>query len=120
MPLDLRPHKYHIDKASGTAVMERVNPYIRLKIKTWIAGEGPEQPGHWLDEAPLFIQGGKIYGETGPAIPIKDVPEWFWKEAKKIAPVRLKEFGIEIPENPSNAQNLRTSKKYRKEETAEG
>jgi len=59
---------------------------------------------------------------TVPSEPEEESDSWtrvkdgFWKEAKKIAPVRLKEFGIEIPENPSNAQNLRTSKKYVKEE----
>lgn len=38
---------------------------------------------------PLFIQNGKVYAEGGEEI--KDLPQWFQDEVKKVPPAQLKE-----------------------------
>ena len=76
--------------------MQGINPYVRLRV---------------ADEAPLFAQKGKVYSETGPAIPMDEVPEWCWEAYGAIPATRRKVFGLELPSESSNAKNLRTSKK---------
>lgn len=54
-------------------------PYVRIK-----AG-GNESP-------PVYLQEGKIYYEDGTEV--KDLPEWFEDEFKKVSPAMLKNVGM--------------------------
>lgn len=53
-------------------------PALRLSVK---------------DQPPIFIQGGKTYGDGGDPIARKDLPEWFHEEIKKASPKALAECG---------------------------
>lgn len=81
MGLTLRVHDYRVMPGTNQARLLSMKPYINVK-----AGNGP----------PIFIQGGKLWAEGGEEI--KNPPEWFWDEIKKIDPERLKAIGFSLPE----------------------
>lgn len=82
MPLDLRQvQKYERIKGTMQVALTGVNPYVRLK-------SGRDVP-------PLFIQGGKVYSEGGPEIPLDELPEWFWTELDKMTPRAKAECGAD-------------------------
>lgn len=60
-------------------VIGKSTPYVRIK-------------GGGLDSPPVFLQEGKIYYEDGTEV--KDLPEWFADEFKKVSPAMLKNVGM--------------------------
>src|SRR5262245_46802774 len=61
----------------------RTNFYLRLR------GEDAE--------APLFLQGGGVYGESGAEIPEDERPAWLAVEMAKCTPEALRAVGFEPP-----------------------
>ena len=79
--LSLKPHEYRKQPDSSSAVLTRLNPYIRLR-----------QLGG--DEPPIFIQGGLFFYEGGQEIPKAKLPAWVLEELKKLTPKARKEVGL--------------------------
>src|SRR5690348_11612809 len=74
------------ERVKGTmqVKMKAPNPYVRLK--------------HGRDEPPLYVQQGVVYDEGGTEI--KDLPEWFDEELRKVSPSALMEIGWRSHETP--------------------
>lgn len=49
-------------------------------------------------EPSIWIQDGGIYYESGELV--KEVPAWFWEDARKITPERRRQLGLRLPEEP--------------------
>jgi hypothetical protein len=80
MPLSLKVH--HHEKLPGTqeSRLVKVTPYVRIT-----------RDGH----PPLYVQGGKVFGEGGPEV--ETLPEWFDAEMAKISPKVREEVGWRGP-----------------------
>lgn len=83
MPLNLQVHRYARMPGTNETRLVSSNPYLRLNA-------GP------LESPPLFVQQGRVYSEGGELI--KDLPEWFWEEARKCSPEARREVGLVLPE----------------------
>ena len=84
MPLELsKVHTMRRDERTGQMVLVRENPYIRFVAK---------------DHYPLLIQNGAIYTDGGDKVPYKEVPSWFWKEARKVDLAKRQKVGLILPE----------------------
>lgn len=76
MPLSLKVH--HHERVPGTqeSRLTRLTPYLRLSHK---------------EDPPVYIQGGAVYSEGGPAL--ETLPDWFHAELAKLSPAALQEVG---------------------------
>ena len=72
-------HDYQVVKGTGEVRLMKENIYVRLK-------EG-------LDNPPLFVQNGIVYGEGGDQI--SEVPSWFWVQAQRVGEVVAKQSGLD-------------------------
>lgn len=80
--LDLgQVHYYERVKGTTRSQLAKINPVVRIK--------GEKQ------SPPLFIQHGKIWTEAGDEV--KEPPEWFWNEARKMGSEALNECGLKLP-----------------------
>jgi hypothetical protein len=71
-----------IRPGSSQPEVVRENHYIRLN------GEG--------SDAPLFIQGGQVWGAGGDHVPMDELPPWFFEEVAKCTPQALAVVGWPI------------------------
>lgn len=76
--LNLKPHVAK-PNGMGQMVLIRSQPYARLKV-----GEDP----------PVFIQGGKYYGEGGPMLEDDELPPWLDDEIARMRPGARQEVGL--------------------------
>lgn len=84
MGLELnRVHIYERGPAN-TVLMKGINPATRIRFDR-------ETP-------PVFIQGGRFFGEGGVELPRKSLPEAFWAEAKRLTVEARRECGLVLPE----------------------
>lgn len=89
MVLTLQPHQYEKIPGQGMQMrLARVVPYLRIRHST---------------DPPLFIQKGEVYTDDGEEV--KELPEWFWDEARKCSPAARAEVGLVLPEEKSTAAN---------------
>ena len=103
MALELsKVHVMRKDERTGQMVLIRENPYIRFVSR---------------DKYPLIIQRGVVYTDGGDKVPDKEVPDWFWKEARKVDPIKREKIGLILPEErpkPVEAAKKATPKKKRR------
>lgn len=84
---DLRKvHEYAVNKATGQARLVRTNPALCARR----AGESP-----------IFVQGGQICTEGGQ--PLREIPEWFWDDARTMSLEARQEVGLVLPEEQQGA-----------------
>lgn len=84
MALELsKVHVSRRDERTGQMVLVRENPYIRFVAR---------------ERYPLLVQNGVIYTDGGDKVPYKEVPDWFWKEARKVDPTKREKVGLILPE----------------------
>lgn len=97
-------HPYTVK--AGRAIMGKPNPALRIKTRIQL---GRDERGNLMFEdcPPIWIQGGRAYGEGGDHIPLDDLPEWFWEyvsDPKKVSPAQLDEVGWKA-KRPRKAKN---------------
>lgn len=78
--LDLQVHKYEKVPGTQTTRLAKVTPYLRIT-----------RDGH----PPLYLQGGKAFGEGGAEI--ETLPIWFDEELAKVSPKAREEIGWSAP-----------------------
>ena len=77
MPLDLKAvHLYEKVPGTDQTRLVKTNPYVRLGRK---------------DHPPIYVQGGRVYGEGGGAI--EPLPDWFDGEMARLSPKVRDEIG---------------------------
>lgn len=102
MSFDHITHHYSKTPESGTYVVTRITPIVRLSC---------------LDGT-LFMQSGRVLDEGGNEI--TDPPGWFYDEAAKITQQALLECGFkERPTRPSSAEHGMPMSKMDRDEHAE-
>lgn len=88
MPLDLA--KVHeTEKIEGTTEFR----LVKVHPTCGLSRQG---------EAPIWIQDGGIYFESGE--PVTNPPEWFWEDCRKMTLERRRQLGIRLPEEPEPAR----------------
>lgn len=80
MSFSLQTH--HFEKVPNTGLyrISSITPYVRIS-------DG---------EVAYYIQGGKVYTESGPEV--EDPPAWFYEHAKRLTPATKAEVGWKDPE----------------------
>ncbi len=88
MPLNLKEvHKFVQDPQTKEFRLHSIHPAVSLK-------EG--------DNPAIWIQDGGIYFESGQEV--TEVPEWFWKAARRMTPAERQSCGLRLPEEAPKAE----------------
>lgn len=98
-------HETAKDPNTGLDRVTGENPYVRLK-------QG--------DFAPLYIQGGLVYDESGNVM--RSLPDWFEEELAKVSPAQLARCGYHKARagvTPITAKADKPKRKYTKKQKAD-
>lgn len=84
----LKVHHYEtVHGQPGTVRLTKEAPYLRL------VAEG---------DPPIYVKDGQFYSESGEVR--ESLPDWFWREARKITPAARASVRLTLPDEPPAPQ----------------